>query len=180
MLYIDHRQEPSLWPLLMIVAVIVGVSVYAIVSVLAGDALWFSRDFEATPSAILVHCYGESLEIPPGSADFPGLTGAVNRALSGRKRWDSLSLSQGTYEDYQTRTDTVVVELFYPEPLRIHTNTRLFSNVSNLIIPVEGRHSETNAVFGRHQGNPAGGSLHVQTTDPIRTYLADRDICPLQ
>jgi hypothetical protein len=74
----------------------------------------------------------------------------------------------------------VVVELFYPEPLRIHTNTRLFSNVSNLIIPVEGRHSETNAVFGRHQGNPAGGSLHVQTTDPIRTYLADRDICPPQ
>jgi hypothetical protein len=56
----------------------------------------------------------------------------------------------------------------------------LFSNVSNLIIPLEGRHSETNAVFGRHQGNPAGGSLHVQTTDPLHTYLADRDICPTQ
>lgn len=176
--YVDHRQEPSLSPLIVIVVVIVVASIYIIISSLSGDPLWFNRQFEATPSSIIVHCYGKSITIAPQSDQFSGITQLVNQTLSGRKRWDSLTLSDETYQDYQTRTDAVVVELYYPEPLRIHTNTRLYSHVSNIIIPLEGRHANTNPVFGRHRGLSTGGSLHVESTDALRDYLAEQDICP--
>ena len=180
MLYVDHRQEPSLKPMLIILVVIILISVYGFVSVLSGDPLWFSSRFNATPSEIYVHCYGETTEIEPGSGQFRAITTVVNQALSGTKRWDELSLSDQTYQDYKTRNDTVMLELYYPEPIRIHTNTRLFSNVSNLIIPLEGRHANTEAIFGRHNGLPAGGSLHIESNKPIRNLLAQQDICPFK
>lgn len=180
MIHTGSRNEPSIRNLLAIVVVILLVAIYAIVSIATGDWLWFSGKFAETPNAILVHCYGETLEIEPGSYHFSALTDIVNEMLSGRKRWDSLSLSDETYQDYQQHAAMKVLEIYYPQPVRVHTSNKFFSNVDNLIIPLEGRHAQTNAVFGRNQGLPAAGSLHVESTERISQYLHNQELCPAQ
>jgi hypothetical protein len=70
------------------------------------------------------------------------------------------------------------VELKYGRPVRVHSNYKYFSNVTNLMIPLEGRHAGTNAVFGKSYENPTPGSLHIESTEQIGAYLENQDICP--
>jgi hypothetical protein len=162
----------------IIVVLVLVVAVYAIISLATGDWMWFSANFDETPNSILVHCYGQTTEISPGTFEFSALTEIVNESMSGRKRWDSLSLSEVTYQEYQTNPQMKAIEIFYPEPVRVHTANRFFSNVNNLIIPLEGRHAQTNPVFGRNNGVPAAGSLHLQSTERFNEFLHYQDLCP--
>ena len=101
----------------------------------------------------------------------------VNNSLTGRKRWDSLSLSNVTYQDYQSHPQMMVVEFTYPEPVRVHSRYKFFSNVDRLIIPLVGRHSQTNAIFGRRAQYPAAGSFHVDDLSAIKDYLEKQELC---
>jgi hypothetical protein len=71
----------------------------------------------------------------------------------------------------------VVLEFFYPQPVRVHSSYKYYSYVDNLVIPLEGRHSQTNAVFGQANGIPTGGSLHINSTDQFKTYLNNMELC---
>ncbi len=179
MLPVGTRHPPSVLGLLLVVIPSIAIAFYLIISLTTGDWLWFNPTFDETPRAILVHCYGKTLEIEPGSYHFGALTEIVNKALSGRKRWDSLSLSAATYHDYQTHPKMAALELFYHEPVRIHTTYKFFSEVESLIIPLDGRHAETLAVFGLNRGIPSAGSLHIKTTQPIQEYLRNQKLCPI-
>lgn len=117
------------------------------------------------------------MSIPAGSDHFSSLVEIVNQTLSGRKRWDSLTMSAETYREYQTDPDMMVVELAYPAPIRVHSRYKYFSNVDKIIIPLVGRHAQTNAVFGRRFDLPAAGSFHVKTTAPILEYLVENGLC---
>jgi len=72
----------------------------------------------------------------------------------------------------------MVLELFYPEPIRIHSNYKFFSNVDQLLIPLDGRHAQTNAIFGLNQGVPTAGSMHIESIASISSYLQNQGICP--
>ena len=177
MQHVGSRSEPSIIRLLVVVVIVLVIAFYLILAIGTGDFLWWNPKFSETPNAILVHCNGHTTDIDPGSFHFSALARLVNENLSGRKRWDPLSLSEATYEDYRTDPKMIALEVFYPEPVRIHSNYKFFSNVDNLIIPLEGRHANTNAVFGLNQGRPAAGSLHVESTAVISTYLSNQEIC---
>ena len=153
--------------------------VYAIISFATGDWLWFSTSFRETPNAIVLHCFGESVDFEPGSFEFLKLKEIMNESMSGRKRWDSLSMSEETYVDYQTNPQMIVVEFFYPEPVRIHSTYRFYSHVDNLVIPIVGRHAQTNAVFGQADGVPTGGSLHIDSTEQFTVFFNNMDLCPV-
>ncbi len=99
--------------------------------------------------------------------------------MSGRKRWDSLTMSEATYQEYQTNPQMIVLEFFYPEPVRVHSTYKFYSNVDNLVIPIEGRHSQTNAVFGQANGIPTAGALHIDSTEQFKTYMTNMDLCPV-
>jgi hypothetical protein len=71
----------------------------------------------------------------------------------------------------------MTVELIYPAPFRIHSPYKYYSNIDSIIIPLDGRHAATNAVFGRHGNLSAAGSFHVETTAPFVDYLAVQDLC---
>jgi len=72
-----------------------------------------------------------------------------------------------------------MVEFFYPESVRVHTSYKFYSYVDNLVVPIVGRHSQTNAVFGQANGVPTGGSLHIESTDEFQTYMNNMELCPV-
>lgn len=152
--------------------------VYFIIALNTGDLLWISPVFDARPQSIVIHCFGEDIGFNEGTPRFEEFTDLVNQALSGSKRWDSLSLSDTTYQEYQNHPQMMVLELSYAQPFRVHSAYKFFSRINTIIIPLEGRHAQTNAVFGRRGDYPAAGSFHVKTTAPLVEYLAVNGLCP--
>jgi hypothetical protein len=176
---VGQSNQPSVINLVIIVIVVISLAVYALISFATGDWLWFSNAFRETPNAIVLHCYGESMDIDPGTFHFSKLKEIMNESMSGRKRWDSLTMSEKTYQDYQASDNMIVLEFFYPEPVRVHSTYKFYSNVDNLVVPIEGRHAQTNAVFGQTGGVPTGGSLHINSTDQFKVYMTNSDLCPV-
>lgn len=151
--------------------------IYGIIAMNTGDLLWASPVFNYQPQTMVVHCFGEDVFLEAGTPDFVAVTELVNQNMTGRKRWDSLSLSDVTYQEYQSHPQMMVVELSYSKPIRVHSRYKFFSNVDRIIIPLVGRHAQTNAVFGRRFKFPAAGSFHVETMAPVKEYLAENDLC---
>lgn len=142
-----------------------------------GDVLWIWPSFNEQPVEIVVHCYGRDLHLSPGSEHFAALTRMLNQNLSGPKRWDQLTMSQETYRDYRTSPNMMALEITYPAPVRVHSIYKFFSQVSTLVIPLDGRHAQTNAVFGLNRGVTTSGSLHVESIAPLAEYLRAENLC---
>ena len=151
--------------------------IYGIIALNTGDLLWVSPVFNHQPQTITIHCFGGDVYLESGSADFEQMTELVNQSMTGRKRWDSLSLSDATYEDYQSHPKMMVVELTYSNPIRVHSRYKFFSNVDRIIIPLVGRHAQSNAVFGRRLNFQIPGSFRVDDMKPVKDYLAENDLC---
>jgi hypothetical protein len=171
------RTEPSLLQILVIAIIAVVLLAFLIISLNTGDLLWFLPNFDGLPARILVHCYGQDMIVNAGDPSYQAVNEAVNSSLSGSKRWDSLSMSDITYAEYQTSPNMMVMELPYDPPARIHSFYRFFKNFDTLIIPLDGRHAATNAVFGLMMGNIEAGSMHVATTQPILDVLEREGLC---
>ena len=173
-----YKNQPSVAGLLIIAAAIVLMLAYAAISMNTGDLLWFWPRNDNQPSAIVVHCYSEDVVVDPASSYYAEITTLVNNALSGQRRWDPLSLSEITYQEYMSHPNMMTLEVSYPDSVRIHTNTAFFSNVDTLLIPLDARHATKNVVFGRTQeGYPAAGSLIIDSTGLVKDYLNDQSIC---
>jgi hypothetical protein len=173
----NQPASPSLLKLLGLIILFLVPLIYGIIALNTGDLLWASPVFAANPEAIVIHCFGQDVRLEPVSQEFAEVNSLVNQTLTGRKRWDSLSLSAATYEDYQSHPNMMVLELFYAESFRVHSPYKFFSNIDTIIIPLEGRHAQTNAVFGMRQDFPAAGSFHVKSTAPLVEYLASQGVC---
>jgi hypothetical protein len=150
---------------------------FAVITMNTGDLLWFWPIFKEAPVGIIVHCYGTDIEVKPGKPAFEAVTNAVNTSLTGNKRWDQLSMSEVTYQEYKTSPTMMVIELHYDPPVTIHSQYAFFKSVNWLIIPLDGRHAPTNAVFGLEGGYTDPGSYHVNSTAKIVTALLDQGIC---
>lgn len=171
------RNTPSIIRLVLVTIPVIAIVVYIIIALNTGDMAWFSSSFDERPYSIVLHCYGKDVLIEPGDENFNSMTEMINSTLSGSKRWDPLSLSEVSYLDYQTATWMMTLEATYQPAVRIHSNVKFFSNVDTLIIPLDGRHAGTNAVFGRHFEQPVAGSLHVESTVELIEYIAAEGLC---
>ena len=169
--------SPSLLPAALIGLVIFAGLYFLIVALNTGDLLWLSPVFEEVPVGMVVHCYGEDKEINPGDPAFQPVNEAVNQTLTGFKRWDDLTMSEATYQEYQTNATFMVLELFYDPPARIHSSYKFYKFVDTLIIPLDGRHAQYNSIFGRRGEYTNAGSFHVGSMELIVTVLAEQDIC---
>lgn len=151
--------------------------IYLIIASNTGDLLWASPVFNYQPQLIMIHCFGEKVYLDMSATDFEALTRQVNRSLTGRKRWDTLTLSNETYQDYQSSSKVMVVELSYSEPIRVHSRYKFYSNVDRIIIPLVGRHAQMNVAFGRRFNLSAPGSFHVDSMAPVEDFLAESGLC---
>jgi hypothetical protein len=161
---------------LTVVFLVIGL-VYLFVSLNTQDPLWFISTFEEQPSQIVINCYGSQVFIRPEDARYAGLTGKVNEILSESKYWDSLTLSEDSYLEYQTSSEMMIMELFYAPRVRIHSFYKYFSNLDSILIPLDGRHAATNAVFGRTNNNNTAGALHYDNIPDIREWVETQNIC---
>lgn len=157
--------------------VIVGVIYYLVLAMNTGDTGWFLQGFDEQAAEITVHCFGEDVVISAADPAYTRFNELINETLTGSKRWDPLSMSDPTYVDYQGHPEMMVMEISYAPPVRVHSNVKYFSNVDTLIIPLVGRHSQFNTIFGRAQGNTTAGSLHVEDVSSLSAYLASQGLC---
>jgi hypothetical protein len=65
--------------------------------------------------------------------------------------------------------------LIYSEPFHVNSRFKFFSNINRIISLLVGRHTQSNAVFGRLNGYPSAGSFHVNDMAPIKKYLTEND-----
>ena len=176
-MYPPENNQPSLRNLAVTALVFMVVAAYGGMAMNTGDALWFWPFFNEEPQQILIHCYGETVVVESGSPAFKALAAAVNDIMSGHKRWDPLSLSDQTYTDYQSHPDMLTVEAIFTPAVRVHSIYKFFSYVENLIIPLDARHAQINAVFARNNGQPSGGSLIIEEHNVLTEAVADQDLC---
>jgi hypothetical protein len=141
------------------------------------DALWFYPVFDSTPALIEIRCYGEQVTLDAKSEHLLAVSNMVNEQISGDKRWDELNLTDQTYQDYQTSDDMMILELFYNEPQRIHSRSPFFSGFTSLLIPLDGRFSNTNIMFALRNGKPSGSSFHLVTLEPVKSYIENNNLC---
>jgi hypothetical protein len=169
--------SPSLLKAGIFGVVIFGLLLFGVVAMNTGDLLWFWPVFKEVPVGMIVHCYGTDVEVKPGQPAFEVVTNAVNTSLTGSKRWDDTSMSDVTYQEYKTSPTMMVLELHYDPPVSIHSQYAFFKSVNWLVIPLDGRHASTNAVFGLEGSFTDPGSYHVNSTAPIVTALKEQGIC---
>ena len=173
------QHSPSLLSMVFITLPIIVAAVFFIIAFNTGDLLWFWPEFEETPLDMTLYCYGEAVTIKPGDPAFAALNAAVNAVLSGRKRWDPLSLSDETYAEYQTSDQMVVLQLYYDPPVRIHSASKFMKSIDSIVIPLVGRHAQYNTIFGRLGDYIAAGSFHFKTMAPIEEAVVAQGLCTL-
>jgi hypothetical protein len=160
--------------------VIFGFIAFAVVAFNTSDILWFWPVFKATPVQIAVNCYGKDMQVEPGTNAFIVVNAAVNSSLTGYKRWDETTMSQTTYQEYQTSSSVMVLMLHYDPPATIHSQYAFMKSVDWLVIPLVGRHADTYAVFGIEGKYIDPGSYHIKNTIQIVNALQEQDICAKQ
>jgi hypothetical protein len=151
--------------------------IYLMLTATSHDLLWFWPKFNNVPVQMTIRCYGQERKLEGTSEEAQAITMLVNEQLSGNKRFDTLNLSTPTYDYYQNDPGVMTLKLDYSSPVRIHLPNVYFTNITSLLIPLEGRYANTSIIFGMIYGVPTGGSLHVNSTQPIIDYLTITGLC---
>lgn len=173
----EERKQPSLRNLFLMVLTILLIIVYGMISLSTEDALWFWPFFREQPAQIVVHCYGEEIEVGSTSGAFAGMATAVNEMLSGSKRWDPVTMSEETYADYKSHPQMLSVELRYRPAVRVHSFYKYYKNLDTLVVPVDGRHAQWNTVFGRLGNESLAGALMVDDKTSLVESVANSGLC---
>ena len=174
---LDKSRSPSLLGLMVTVVFLIAGLVYLFVTLNTQDPLWFITSFDEKPSQIVINCYGSPVFIRPEDALYEGTVTQINVILSGRKYWDSLTLSDLSYDEMVTSAEMMVMEVFYTPRVRIHSFYKYFSNLDSIVIPLDGRHASTYAIFGRTNQKNTAGALHYDNVPDIRTWVETQGIC---
>lgn len=172
------QATPKVLEMAVVTIILVAAFAFFAIALNTQDVLWFWPTYDELPRQMIVHCYGSDIEVEPSSA-FEAVNLAVNEALSGRKRWDPLTMSDETYQDYQDSPTMMVLELVYDPSVRIHSFYSFYKHIKQMIIPLDGRHASTNAIFGRLGDYSLSGSFHVNSIAPILEAVQENGICQM-
>ena len=169
--------SPNLLQMVAISAILVAALIFLVITMNTGDILWFWPNYDEIAYRIIVHCYGTDVEVKSGRPAFEALNTVVNESLSGTKRWDEITMSDVTYQEYQTSPVMMVIELMYSPSVGIHSQYKFYKTLDTLVIPLDGRHAESNTVFGRRGKFNLSGSFHVESIAPILEAVQENGIC---
>jgi hypothetical protein len=163
-------EKPSILKALLIPALFVLVVIYGVISLSTDDPLWAVPYFEGRPAKIVFYRQGEDFEINPNDSDYKPLNNTLNDLLGDIKGFqESLGVSPETIEAY--RHEHIALEVFYPEPVVIHSRFS-FGRPTSLLIPFTGRHAQYNIVFGGRNGEYWPGALTFESLKPLEEQLA--------
>ncbi len=151
---------------------LIGASIIYFVNVLnSGNWAWFMKTaVNVTPSRIIIIDHGEKTVLLPGHANFSTLATAAETSLSklGNNDLVSIGLSEQTQLDYAT--ESIVLELHFDSPVIFNSAART-GEPTQLLIPIEGRHSKGGYVFRGTQGTWWHGAVRMADPAPLFTAL---------
>jgi hypothetical protein len=108
------------------------------------DWLWFLPVFNERATRIHLYRDGEELVLYPGDAGYEEVNEAINQIVRHIKAKESVGMSLESLEDYYTRFSAV--EVFYPEPVIIHTSHG-YPKADKYLFPQSGRHYDPPVVL---------------------------------
>ena len=156
----------------LITFLILGVAAIYLINVLnTGNWVWFlSTATNVRPARIVILDHGERTVLTPGLPGFSELAEASSAALSkvNNSSLIDIGLSEETLRDYAT--DALVLELYFDSPVRFNSQARA-GEPTQLLIPIEGRHSGNGYVFLGARGEWWAGAMRMADPTPLYTAL---------
>jgi hypothetical protein len=165
-----NKQVKIIEPFLIFLVIGLGI-IYFVNALNSGSWTWFlQRTVNVTPSRIVLVDHGERTIFQPGQAEFNMLTEAAAQSLSKLSNNDlvSIGLSEQTLEDYAT--NSVLLELYFDSPVVFDTVART-GEPTQLLIPIEGRHSLGGYVFRGAKGEWWFGAVRMADPHPLYSAL---------
>jgi len=188
----QRRRNPSVLSMIIVTLLILVFTAYAILALSTNDMLWLWPVYTEVPDEITLYCYGEEVTLQSGTPQFNEVTNRFNEQFSSYKNWDSLTMSQNSWAEYQSNPAFATLVLSYRDAVRVHSFYKYFSNVNKLVMPLDGRHASTNPVFGVNIQRttspdgvvsfsevPGSGSFHIESKEPVMSYIDQQGICDL-
>jgi hypothetical protein len=164
------RHKPTIFiPFLFaVLAILFGIwSFYAIIS---GNPLWFQIPARSyAPGRITIHYYGTATELEPDSEEFQEMERALNQSLDQFNGRIPLGLSPETLQDYYDKE--YVLEVFFPHDIGPIIGLNL--PINQLLIPIDGRHSDNRYVFTGNNGEWLAMALIMEDAQPIIVTLSN-------
>jgi hypothetical protein len=130
------------------------------------DPLWFWPFFDEKPDRIVIHQGGKQTVLALSNPGYAELTQAINESLPRIDGYqDRMGLSETMLGLYRTKYS--MVEIFYPQPITIHS-LYSFGHPDSLLIPLSGPFADTPVVFGGKGGEYWAGALRLKSTAAIK------------
>ena len=159
-------------PLLVLVAAVLLIW-WGINAFNTGNLLWF-LPFQPVhePSRIIVREYGTAVTLQPGAAGYNVLSEALNESLAdfGNRELVDVGLGEETLRRYHE--EELVVEVYYPEPVRFNTSVRL-TGINQLLIPIEATHDDRGYVFIGRDGQWRIGAMVMENDEPLMEAMSE-------
>jgi hypothetical protein len=170
----EPAKPVKLWqPLLVLALFAVGV-IWLINTFNTGNPLWFwPSQPEYRPSRIIIHHYGTATTLQPGMVGYEELTAALNESFANfvNAGLVDVGVSEETVARYYEQE--FVLEITYPQTIEFNTAVRM-TNVNQLLIPIDGRHSDQAYVFMGNNGFWLAGAMQLPGLGPIQSVLREQ------
>ncbi len=162
-------QEPvrvNLKSMFLVLIVVAVLAIFGVGAIGNGDPLWFWPNLNEEPERIVIYRNGCTVELISGQPGFAELTRALNENLP---QYEGYSNSYGFSIDSlnRYRQKEYALEIFYPEPITIHSPYG-FGHPDSLMIPLSSDFAETRSIFGGHNGDYWAGALRLKSIAAIQ------------
>lgn len=159
-------------PLLVLVAIVLliwwGTNAFN-----TGNALWF-LPFQPLhqPGRIIVRDYGTAVTLQPGTAGYDELTEALNQVLGDFVNRELIPIGLGEETLRRYHEEELVLEVYYPEPVRFNTSVRL-TGVNQLLIPIDATHDGQGYVFIGRDGQWRVGAMVMADDEALLATMSE-------
>jgi hypothetical protein len=162
----EARKPARFRDLILTVAVVIAGLVWFGIALPDRDWLWFVPVFNEEPSRIHLYRDGQEIVLRRGDSGYEMVNEAINEIVRHIKAKEPLGMSLESQQDFYDEFSAV--EVFYPEPVIIHT-IHGFPNADKYLFPQSGRHDNPPVVFAGMQRRPdyRGGVLVLATREPL-------------
>lgn len=157
---------------ILILAFVFLIIFWAVNALNTGNAFWFIP-FQPTfqPTRIVVRNYGETIDLQLGDPGFSELSAALNETfVNGFDNTSliSIGLSDETLRRYAE--EELVIEAYYGEGISFNTRVRM-SNVTQLLVPLDGTHADSRYLFFGGRGMWLAGAMVLSDDAPLRDAM---------
>jgi hypothetical protein len=170
--YVDviKRQKPTIFIPFLFAVLAVVFGLWLFYAILSGNPLWFQvPERSYTPERIVVYYYRTATVLEPNSEEFQEAGRGLNQSLDRFRSRTPIGLSAETLQDYYEKE--YVIEVFFPQD--IGPVIGLNFPINQLLIPIDGRHSDNRYVFTGHNGEWSAMALLMEDPQPVIAALSN-------